>query len=440
MGAGSQTIGAILAIVAAVISNIGTNVQKHSHTADEEAGKDDHVPYFKRVSWWTGFICTLVGSVLDFIALGLASQSLVAALGGGMTLITNVVVARFYNNEKTYWTDVTGVVFIIIGAVMFAVMAEPKPDIDSYEDQFFRKYNLIYLTCQLVVIFTLLASITGSRLAQWRRDYYSSLLRPLEAKIDHLEARLDSQEAKVKDLMTRSSIDITSPQHSDIEEPEDPMSKYRHRDKYIYVACAGTIGALSILFGGVTSSMMQDGFGAAFQNWFFFFSLLLMIVSVVTQTHLQNRGLALGACTAVFPVFEAFWISFGVVSGLVYYDTDATSFTSELKQAAGVAPMLIGTFFLFLHQDSQRGNVDAACAALPVFLRPSQDLSYMDAGTALSSSVNNIAEIDQKYEMYKPPSDGSSAARKSQRSASPEYADANQYRTPSAHNGDFQHI
>ena len=139
--------------------------------------------------------------------------------------------ARFYNNEKTYWTDVTGVVFIIIGAVMFAVMAEPKPDIDSYEDQFFRKYNLIYLTCQLVVIFTLLASITGSRLAQWRRDYYSSLLRPLEAKIDHLEARLDSQEAKVKDLMTRSSIDITSPQHSDIEEPEDPMSKYRHRDK-----------------------------------------------------------------------------------------------------------------------------------------------------------------------------------------------------------------
>ena len=81
MGAGSQTIGAILAIVAAVISNIGTNVQKHSHTADEEAGKDDHVPYFKRVSWWTGFICTLVGSVLDFIALGLASQSLVAALG-----------------------------------------------------------------------------------------------------------------------------------------------------------------------------------------------------------------------------------------------------------------------------------------------------------------------------------------------------------------------
>ena len=91
--------------------------------------------------------------------------------------------------------------------------------------------------------------------------------------------------------------------------------------------------------------------------------------------------------------------------------------------------MLIGTFFLFLHQDSQRGNVDAACAAVTgLVARPSQDLSYMDAGTALSSSVNNVAELDQKYDMYKPPS---SAARKTGRSASPDYepaADVNQYR------------
>ena len=43
----------------------------------------------------------------------------------------------------------------------------------------------------------------------------------------------------------------------------------------------------------------------------------------------------------VFPVFEAFWISFGVVSGLVYYDTEETSFTSELKQVSTLPTVLI---------------------------------------------------------------------------------------------------
>merc|ERR1711981_1010403 len=100
-------------------------------------------------------------------------------------------------------------------------------------------------------------------------------------------------------------------------EPEGEP-EYRKRGKYIYVASGGCIGALSILFGGCTSSMLQKSGWDAFEFWFFYFCLVLMLVTVVMQTHLQNRGLQLGDATAVFPVFEAFWISFGVVSGLVY--------------------------------------------------------------------------------------------------------------------------
>ena len=56
---------------------------------------------------------------------GQASQALVAALGGGSTLLCNVVVAGsgcFYNKDQIYFTDVCGVAFIIAGAVHIATL------------------------------------------------------------------------------------------------------------------------------------------------------------------------------------------------------------------------------------------------------------------------------------------------------------------------------
>ena len=45
-------------------------------------------------------------------------------------------------------------------------------------------------------------------------------------------------------------------------------------------------------------------------------------------------------------------------AGLVYYNQPQDSWGSELKQASGIAPMLVGTIFLFLHQDTMRPHVE----------------------------------------------------------------------------------
>eukprot|EP00658_Telonema_sp_P-2_P071236 TRINITY_DN60539_c0_g1_i2.p1 TRINITY_DN60539_c0_g1~~TRINITY_DN60539_c0_g1_i2.p1 ORF type:complete len:416 (-),score=89.43 TRINITY_DN60539_c0_g1_i2:100-1347(-) len=348
---------------------IRDSVQKASHLREDRLPEDQRTPYFKRKSWWLGFLCTIAGSVMDFLALGLASQSLVAALGGGTTLVTNVLVASLYNKEATYWTDIVGVVFIMGGAALFAVTAESKPKHVDYQSQFFRTYFLIYLGIQCFVIMVLLSSITRSHWSNLRREYYNSLIEPVQERVTSLESQVSALKSVLQDLLvleqgTGRSTEYQAKlvpllQSLDDCETEPSPIEYQKRDKYIYAMCGGAVGALSILFGAVVSSMVQSDPTVAFTSWFFYMSLGIMLASVISQTHLQNRSLEIGDATAVFPVFEAFWISFGVISGLVYNNSPGTSWGSDLKQLSGILPMLVGIIFLFLHQDTMRPLVES---------------------------------------------------------------------------------
>jgi len=361
-------VGGFLAVAAAVVSNTGTNVQKASHNRNDKLPEEDKSPYFSRKSWWIGFSLTIVGSVLDFVALALASQAMVAALGGGSTLICNVLVATLYNKEKTEKTDYIGVVFIIAGCVLFAVFAESKEDHTNseYEAKFFKSYFLIYLAGQSVVILGLLATISHSYFANLRRDWYSSLFLPTDHKIAILERKVANLKGDldiIKQLERQRNPTEYDSLIRKMSAPEDEVVDdgtmgQRRRDKYIYAMTAGSVGALSVLFGGVVGSMLfQNGAAAAFSSWFFYFALVCMVASLVIQTHLQSRALELGDATAVFPVFEAFWISFGVVSGLIYYNEGA-SWGSDFKQASGMLPMMVGTLFLFMHDSNTRDELE----------------------------------------------------------------------------------
>lgn len=98
-----ETFGAALAVVASVISNLGVNVQKYSHASEARViPVRDQRPYVRRPLWWLGLTLVAFGSLGDFTAFGFATQSLVAALGGGATLVANVFTAYFLNKEALY--------------------------------------------------------------------------------------------------------------------------------------------------------------------------------------------------------------------------------------------------------------------------------------------------------------------------------------------------
>lgn len=103
-----ETFGAALAVLASVVSNVGVNVQKLSH--DREAARPVSVQraYVQRPMWWLGLSLVVFGSIGDFAAFGFATQSLVAALGGGSTLVTNVITAHFMNHEQLFMVRCDG--------------------------------------------------------------------------------------------------------------------------------------------------------------------------------------------------------------------------------------------------------------------------------------------------------------------------------------------
>lgn len=97
-----ETFGAALAVVASIISNLGVNIQKYSHADEAKAPLHEQRAYVQRPMWWLGLALVFFGSLGDFAAFGFATQSLVAALGGGSTLVANVFTAYFLNRETLY--------------------------------------------------------------------------------------------------------------------------------------------------------------------------------------------------------------------------------------------------------------------------------------------------------------------------------------------------
>jgi drug/metabolite transporter superfamily protein YnfA len=103
--------------------------------------------YYTRPLWLTGLVLVVLGAIGDFEALGFAPQALVAAVGGGFTVLANVFFAHLWLGQILTKTDVLGTLLIIIGVVLSTVANEPDEQMSllELEKQFFQLGFLIYL-------------------------------------------------------------------------------------------------------------------------------------------------------------------------------------------------------------------------------------------------------------------------------------------------------
>ena len=77
---------------------------------------------FKNPRWMLGFIVFFFGNILNVIALQFAPQSLVAPLGS-ISLVVNVIIAPWLNNEQWGYRDIVGVILIVGGSSMVVAFA-----------------------------------------------------------------------------------------------------------------------------------------------------------------------------------------------------------------------------------------------------------------------------------------------------------------------------
>merc|ERR1712166_896664 len=376
----AQVLGASIAIIAAVLSCFGANVQKKVHVREDRLPENLRKHYTHRPFWWIGMCGVVLAGLGDFAALGLASQPLVASLGGSTTLIANVFVARFYHKNALYATDVLGVACVAAGAIFCAIKAAKQPELSSDEmrDQLTAEWMIVYLTLQSAVIVALLAGVASTAVHRIRTKSTEALLSPVfnrleeqERRIAELEGHLSYVHSKLRGVQRQvrrvtAEVAESTGNLSNWGAFQDGASTCRTlpcgfsakqkdpahwADKYILAACAGAIGGLSVLFGSTCSRSLASEHLSAFADPFFYCYLIMMLVCVITQTSLLNQAMQLGDMMSVFPVFESFWISFGVLGGLVFYNGKLAP--GAWEQAYGLIFMLAGTVCFLLHPDPQ---------------------------------------------------------------------------------------
>ena len=181
-------------------------------------------------------------------------------MGGGSTLVANIFVAHFWHGDAVHFTDVCGVVCVIAGAALFAISSsnssEDQVEAKDLPHHFTAPWFLTYLSVQGATMLFLLAGIGGSIVNRWRKNWTFRFMAPVMEEIHLLRRRTEKLEQTVR-LLSRKlepavvagielSSQFSSTRSSMKTFEKNPYGERHWSDKYIYAACAGTVGGLSV--------------------------------------------------------------------------------------------------------------------------------------------------------------------------------------------------
>jgi len=282
-----------------------------------------------------------------------------------------VFFAHYWNGDELYVSDFIGVFFIISGAVVFGLTSSRSETYSEVElvQKFFSQNFVIYFIIQILAMLLLMGTIATSEIYKLRitatERFFSPLLRRMQQgemrrrlQLEHLREKVALLEAEVekktgiKAIVSKSEVALP-----DIEGELFPVTEH-WIDQYIYAACSGTVGGMSLLFAGCTSRMLMRLFHGNYSEYEHPAPYLIiggMVACLILQTHLLNVAMKTGDTMSVYPVFQAFWIFFGVVGGVVYYQIGTVN-------AVGTCVMMIGIVFLIQH--SKKANEKKAVISI----------------------------------------------------------------------------
>jgi drug/metabolite transporter (DMT)-like permease len=123
-GVGGHTLGTALAAGSAVLFAVGAVLQQEAASDSAAAGKLDLRRLVSRPRWLAGQVATVVGVVLQVVALGLAPVAIVQPLlAGGLVVALGIRSVR--DRRRPSGTDLLGAACAAGGLAVFLVAARP---------------------------------------------------------------------------------------------------------------------------------------------------------------------------------------------------------------------------------------------------------------------------------------------------------------------------
>ncbi|TMW55747.1 hypothetical protein Poli38472_010629 [Pythium oligandrum] len=334
-------IGFTIAVVFSFLASVGINLQKKALKQNELTAHEQNkepLPAYRLPLWVLGFVMILLGSILDFVAFGLAPQSLLAPLAA-LTLVWNMMLAPCFNKEKLSKKDIFATLVIFAGATVAVVFASHTSP--SYNLSMLMELYTDPLTC---AYFGVVVCCVG---------LHYSLIRFVE------------------------KLSLTSKRHRMIQVGQPLVwSKVRLIG---YAGLAGTMGGQSVLFAKSTAELIKAAFHgedsfAHVQTYLLIFALFSCLLC---QVHYLNCGLVHYDALSVVPIYQAYWIISGVLGGAIYFQEIRTfSIEQACMFVLGIVMTIFGVGLL-----SQRKPV-----AQPSMKRK----LTIDRGTSFSTSDSKL--------------------------------------------------
>lgn len=335
---GLWVAGFTIAVVFSILNAVGINLQKYS--LHQESLANTGLSSCQQPIWLLGFFLLVFGSIMDFVAFGMAPQTLLAPLGA-LSLVWNLLIAPVVHNEIVTRQHLSATAVIFAGVtttVLFAERTTPDYDLNDLLRLYRTPQMVTYLACVVLVLLLLFHS---------------------------------------KRTIERTKI---------------------HENGMFHLVCyggiAGVFGGQSVLLAKSTAELVKTavwGVDALHDDVFTKKETYLIIVGMLAcllcQIVTLNGGLARFDALLVIPVYQSFWVLTSVLGGIVYFEEyhDMTWLRLGLF-ALGCGVTLAGIVYL-LHV--RRGETDIAHATDGID-ESEHDLSEPLLGDIETSSRKNV--------------------------------------------------
>ncbi|KAF0683504.1 Aste57867_24456 [Aphanomyces stellatus] len=281
---GMWVAGFSISLVFSILNSFGINLQKYSLSQHANTNKTS----FQQPLWVLGMVFVIMGSILDFVAFGMAPQTLLAPLAA-LSLVWNMFIAPFFHKEKVTRRNLVATAIIFVGVtitVIFAGHSTPTYDLEDLILLYQTPVMYAYIICVTLFLITMF-------------------------------------------LATRY-----------IE------TNHVYEDGFFHIVCyggiAGTFGGQSVLLAKSTVELLKSaiwGDGAyAFKHVTTYVIIAGLVTCLLCQISFLNGGLKRFDALVVIPVYQSFWILMSVLGGIMYFEeyVSMTSMEKYMFTAGGI--------------------------------------------------------------------------------------------------------
>ncbi|GMF09235.1 unnamed protein product [Phytophthora lilii] len=266
---GMWVAGFLISLVFSVLNSVGINLQKLSMSRNDAA--EVKKTTLKQPLWMLGFGLVCLGSLLDFVAFGMAPQTLLAPLAA-LSLVWNMLIAPIFHKEKVTKQNLLATAIIFVGVTLTVIFAGHSTPSYELEDLI-----RLYQQPAMYAYITLIVCFLGGLFTFCR---YIERTHNFEEGLFHI---------------------------------------------ICYGGIAGTFGGQSVLLAKSTVELLKSAIWG--DSGFYMFTQFTSYVIIAGlgaclgfQVHFLNGGLARFDALVVIPVYQSFWILMSVLGGIMYFE------------------------------------------------------------------------------------------------------------------------